>query len=74
MSSQSCRTVTDSVTESECSSVSERSCETTYQEICTTTYEDQCNTVNEQECEVTLGHVRKADSFFCIKYFRTSTK
>ena len=71
--SQSCRTVTETVTESECSSVSETSCQTTYQQNCNTSYEEQCNTVTEQECQVTLQHIRRAGRFF-LHYFLTSTK
>ena len=66
MSQQSCRTVTDTVTEEECTNTAaETNCETTYEEICDTSYEDQCNFVNEQECQVNnLAPTRKAEIVF----------
>ena len=50
----SCRTVTETVTESECSAgASQQQCDTVYEEQCGTRLEQQCTTVNEQECQVT---------------------
>ena len=50
----SCRTVTETVTESECTAGgSQQQCDTVYEEECGTRLEQQCTTVNEQECQVT---------------------
>ena len=47
----SCRTVTETVTESECTAGgSQQQCDTVYEDQCSTRLEQQCTTVNEQQC------------------------